>query len=206
MTRTPAPRRAPDRTIRVMAAGEEPKVVATLVEAFDSDPFARWLFPDPDKRRDSHRFFFSGTLDERPPGAIVETTEDFAAAAIWYPPGGVPDLSPPPDSTAAVAAFFAEIAAATPSQPFWYLAFLGARRSGAGGGSSLLWHRLAAIRGKTALWTANEANLGFYGRFGFAPVSEHHADGASAWWLTRGDSPSRAADSGPTRGRQTCGP
>ncbi len=180
---TSPPGRPPSRRIRPIAPGEQAEVAAVLTEAFHRDPLSERLHPDPDRRRASHLSFFSRLLGELQPDAIVDVTDECDAVAIWRPPGSALHISAGPEASPPVAALFAAVAAAAPPQPFWYLAFLAARRSGAGGGSALVSHRLAAISGPVALWTGNKANLPFYARFGFAPVSEHHAEGVSAWWL-----------------------
>ncbi len=170
--------------IRSMLSGEEEAVAAVLVEAFDRDPLARWLYPDRDRRRSNLRKLFSNILLSPPIGAAIEVTANLDAAAIWFPPNSAID-SETPDGTPEAEALFTLIGDATPAIPFWYLAFLGARNSGSGSGSALMRHRLKIIDGNIALWTGNEQNLQFYGKFGFKPISEHRVVGACAWWLVR---------------------
>src|SRR5271166_5875748 len=180
---TNPPERTSSRQVRPLAPTEQAEAAAVLTEAFHRDPLGERLYPDPMRRRAGHFSFFSHLLRELGPDAIIDVTDECDAVAIWHAPGSELHISAGPEASPPVAALFAAVAAATPPQPFWYLAFLAARQSGAGCGSALLRHRLALIRGPVALWTGNEANLGFYARFGFAPVSEHHAEGVSAWWL-----------------------
>ncbi len=185
-------------SVRDMAPGEEAVVVAILVDAFDRDPLAHWLYPNADERRANHEKIFGEVVRTPPPGTLIEVTSDLGTVAIWYPPGTTGGRNDDPSGTTGgnddpsgptpdAAALFAAIDAATPPQPFWNLAFLGARVRGAGGGSALLRHRLSALGDvPSALWTGNEANLAFYARFGFVPVSRHDVPRASAWWLTGG--------------------
>lgn len=166
--------------VRTMLPGEEETVAAVLVEAFDRDPLAQWVYPDRDQRRSNHHKLLSSILLSPPLGASIEVTANLDAAAIWFPPN-----SALPDVASEAQALFALIEEATPAIPFWCLAFLGAKTSGTGSGSALMRHRLNAIRGAIALWTGNEKNLQFYEKFGFKPISEHRVLGANAWWLTR---------------------
>ena len=128
---------------------------------------------------------FAGLMQAPPEGAIVHVTVDLGAAAIWLPPSTKPDWNGPPDVRAEVNELFAEIEAAAPDFPVWYLAFLGARRSWAGGGTALLRNILDRVDGPVALWTGNPANVAFYGRFGLSETSRHSVEGASASWLLR---------------------
>ena len=170
--------------VRTMLLGEEETVAAVLVEAFDRDPLAQWLYPDRDRRRSNLHKLFSNILLSPPLGAAIEVTANLDAVAIWLPPNSKLD-SEPPDTASEAQALFALIEEATPDIPFWYLAFIGVKTSGTGSGSALMQHRLNIIRGAIALWTGNEKNLRFYEKFGFKPISEHRVLGVNAWWLTR---------------------
>jgi hypothetical protein len=183
----------PAHTVRLIAPGEEAYAVSTLVEAFQRDPLAHWYFPDPSVRRASHRTLFDRLIRMPPRQALIEVTDDLEGVAVWHRPHDetlheeAPIDEPPLEWSAEAMALFAAIDAATPPQPFWYLAFVGTRTRGGGRGSALLRHRLAALgQASVALWTGNEANLAFYVRFGLSPRSRHDVSGASAWWLTRG--------------------
>jgi GNAT superfamily N-acetyltransferase len=176
------------RTVRALAEGEQSRVADTLAEAFQRDPLAGWLHPDPDERRATMGRRFQALLQDLPTGAVVEVTDDLGAAAIWLPPGSDLGNDAGPDSPAAVQEVFARVSALEPPQPFWYLEFLGARVRGAGGGSALLRHRLPLVDAAglpTALWTGAEANVGFYARHGFRVLHQLDFEGAGAWWLWR---------------------
>ncbi len=172
-------------TVRALRPGEEAAAVDVLVDAFERDPLGRWLFPDRDTRRDAHHGLFAELISAHIPGATVDVTEPLDAAAIWLPPGCGPDLDTPPATAPAAAELFALLKASKPTGDFWYLAFLAARTPGTGAGSALLHHRLDTLEGTVALWTGNEANVGFYTRFGFAARSRCDVPGASAWWMTQ---------------------
>lgn len=172
------------RLVRPMATGEEDAVADVLTTAFDRDPLAQWFFPDAAIRQAAYRQLFEQATRELAPGALVDVTDTLDAAAIWNPPGHVPSWTPPPNTTPAAATLFAALEASMPPPPFWYLEFLGARTSGSGGGSALMRSRLANLSGPIAFWTANEANLDFYQRFGCTLAGRADAPGIRAWWLT----------------------
>ena len=121
--------------------------------------------------------------------AIVDVTDDLDGAAIWYPPGHypAPTSSESSVSVSGSSALFESLEAARPPGEFWFLAFLGARTAGHGSGSALVRHRLALGSGPSALWTANESNVIFYGRFGYWTASRHEVPGACAFWLMRSE-------------------
>lgn len=177
-------RRAPP-LVRPMADGEQRAVAAALADAFDRDPLAQWLYPDAGKRLAKHLGMFESAAQGVTPNVLIDVTDDLQAAAIWHPPGHPRNWDAPPDAAPAAAELFAALGATMPSQPFWYLEFLGARTAGSGGGSALMRHRLGLLSGPVVLWTANEANMGFYQRFGCAVVGRVGVAGATAWWLER---------------------
>ena len=175
--------------VRDAGPDDAPLVADILVEAFQRDPLAAWLHPHPDMRRAAHVSMFAELLRAPPAGARVQLAEDDGAAAIWLPPGARPDGSGPPNERPEVALLFAKLAAARPLTQAWYLAFLGARRKGGGGGSALLNHGLDRLDGPVSLWTGNPANLAFYGRFGFAETSRHTVADVTAFWMLRPSQP-----------------
>ncbi|MDQ4501615.1 hypothetical protein [Sinomonas sp. ASV322] len=172
--------------VRSYTAGDLWHASQTLTEAFDRDPFAQWLFPESDARRESMSATFTSLLTSPPTGSIIEVTDDLDGVAVWLEPGHPLSIEPPPHANTAVARIFAEIAAAAPAGSFWYLHFIGARHANRGAGSALLRHRHAEIGGTaSALWTGAERNLEFYRKSGYVEKSRHTAGGATAWWLSR---------------------
>lgn len=170
---------------RSLASGARDAAIEALVEAFDRDPFARWLYPDGSVRREAHQDLFASAIAS--PDTVTEVTDDLDGAAIWYPPGRYPRHSEDAKYADPTSSFslFESIEMARPPGDFWFLAFLGARTTGRGAGSTLVRHRPALAEGSSALWTANEANLTFYERFGYRTRSRHEVPGARAFWLTR---------------------
>src|SRR5688572_28099925 len=62
-----------------------------LVRAFESDPVARWMFPDPLAYRASFRAFaaaFGGRAFEH---GTAQYVRGFRGAALWLPPDVGPD-------------------------------------------------------------------------------------------------------------------
>jgi len=174
---------APTLAIRGARADEHPLLVSVLVEAFQTDPLAVWLYPDPVERRRNHHDLFAQALAEPGNGAFIEMSAGCSAVAIWRLAELRPDSHPPAGARHEADDFFARIADAAPAAPYWNLIFLGATVRGAGLGSALMRHRLTQLSGSVALWTANEANLKFYQRFGFEVADKVDGPGISAWWL-----------------------
>ena len=60
----------------------------TVVQAFASDPFIRYLTPDDDRYDADATRFFGLLFDTRLAGGDMWCTGDCAAIAQWNPPGG----------------------------------------------------------------------------------------------------------------------
>ena len=171
--------------VRSMAPGEESRAVDALTEAFQREELATWIDPDPRERRASLHAMFTSMMTSPPPEYVIEVTDDLGAVAIWSPPeypvGPSGEFERPE-----VTELFQRIDESAPPGSYWYLAFLGAARRSEGGGRALLTHRLDVIGDRpVALWTATEANVAYYARFGFEPFSTAEVPGKSAWWLVR---------------------
>lgn len=96
------------------------------------------------------------------------------------------------------------IDAARPREPYWYLMYLGVHpdRQGHGHGAALLGDVLADAdrdRLPTYLVTMKEANVGWYGRFGFAVREELRLgrSGPPAWSMLRPATPHPAPEADP---------
>ncbi len=170
--------------VRPMASGETGRVIDVLTEAFQREDLASWMHPEPAARRDAMHALFDEVVGSADEDVEIDVTDDLGAAAVWYPPGhragGVGEFDRPD-----VTELFRQIDVLVPPGPHWYLAFLGAARRGGGGGRALLTHRLGSIEGPASLWTATEANLAFYARFGFEVAGEAEVPGRKAWWMVR---------------------
>lgn len=170
---------------------EHAKLASVLVDAFQEDPLARWLYPDPQVRRASHVEFFTRAIANLGADGFIDKTPTGDAVALWRKVEDGADKGPNDDeplweTRPAAAEFFAAVDAAAPRPPYLYLAFLAAKNAGCGAGSALLRRRAGTSGGRLALWTANPRNLGFYERRGFSVFSGVVREGAQAWWLTHG--------------------
>jgi GNAT superfamily N-acetyltransferase len=174
---------APTLAIRAARVDDHPLLASVLVEAFETDPLAIWLYPDPVERRHNHRDLFAQALAERGNDSHIDMSPACDAVSIWRTADGRPDSRPPAGARREAGEFFDRIANAAPGSPYSNLMFLGATVRGAGLGSALMRHRLARLSGGVALWTANESNLKFYQRFGFKVANRVDGPGISAWWL-----------------------
>jgi ribosomal protein S18 acetylase RimI-like enzyme len=194
-----APRDVPWRgigapsAVRTATLADRQAVHATLTRAFEADPVARWAFPEPGSfadRFDGLLTYLGGRAFEY---GTARVTADGLGAALWLPPGVGPDdaslldhlmRSVPPLRLAATLEILGEMDTYHPSEPHWYLPFLGvdpAAQNG-GRGSRLLEHhlRLCDLEGWTAhLESSNPANIPLYQRHGFRAVGR----------IQRGDSP-----------------
>lgn len=136
----------PYAQIRVVDRSED--VVSALASAFDADPFAAWLFPEPG-RAELQAGFYRSLLDH--PGAEGYLAGDGEGAAIWLRLRAGEHLhdgragTAPDDSMARLRAVGEALAARHPfGEPHLYLAVMGvaAARQGRGIGTTLLHHRL----------------------------------------------------------------
>jgi ribosomal protein S18 acetylase RimI-like enzyme len=136
--------------IRAVDRSEHAAVLSTLASAFDTDPLAAWLFPEPSGRTALQTGFYRSLLDH--PGAESHLTGDGAGAAIWiHLHAGQrlhDDQTGPPDPdapTTRLHAVGAALAARHPvDEPHLYLAVMGVApdRQDRGIGTALLRHRL----------------------------------------------------------------
>lgn len=177
-----------------------------LARAFQDDPAWVWLIADAERRRRLLPWLFRVGFDVT--AADVWTTAGvIRGAARWLPPGRPPMrvgpmlralVTTPFRLGAAMAPFLAygraveTLRAETMPDPHWYLAGIGVEPSaqGRGVGGALLEPGLAAATRAglpAVLLTNNEANLGFYERFGFHVVREGDTPqgGPHAWAMVK---------------------
>ena len=171
--------------IRAAEASDYPGLTSVLVDAFQNDPLAVWLYPDADARRLKHRVMFTATLADPGEEGMIDMTDSGDGVAIWRRVSRPIAGDAPPGARPAAAELFTRIAAASPAPPFWNLAFMGIRARGLGLGSAMLQHRLAHLEGPVSLWTANPANLPFYERMGLRTSRRIGVPGIDVWWLAR---------------------
>ena len=168
----------------VTSTRDADRVTAVMTVAFMADPAMRWLYPDPGQYLASFPALV-GAFGARAfvDGAAHEVAE-CAGAAIWLRPGIEADeaalgrvLETTVDAARAPAVFalLGRLARCHPTEPHWYLPFIGvdAPRQRHGLGSALLRHALAHVDrdgSRAYLETANPANVALYRRHGFEIV------------------------------------
>lgn len=176
-------------TITRVGERDGARVIATLVSAFIADPVERWLFAEPLHYLTHFPRFVAVFGAGGFAGDTVFTLADFAAVAIWIAPGVQPDgdaivamLSEavPREKQADTFAVLEQMDRAHPTEPHWYLPWLGvdSARQGCGWGAELLRHgleRVDADRLPAFLETPNPRTVPFYERHGFVVSSVSQA-------------------------------
>ena len=176
-------------TIKAVAQTDEPRVTATLVSAFIADPVERWLYPQPLAYLTHFPAFIAAFGGDALEKETVWSLDDFAAVAIWLPPGVQADgdaivtvLSESVSTEKHTDTFsvLEQMDAAHPTDPHWYLPWLGVdgARQGAGLGAELLRQcliRVDADHSPAFLETPNPRTVPFYERHGFRVSSVSQA-------------------------------
>jgi ribosomal protein S18 acetylase RimI-like enzyme len=170
--------------------------IATLVLAFDADPVIRWTYPD--QGRYLRYFSVLATLLGGPAlkAGTADRTEDGSGAALWVPPGS------PQDDEAIVSllvrsvdeerhpvafTFLEQVDEHHPTEPHWYLPFIGVDpvHQGRGIGSDLLRSGLTRVDddGLPAyLEASSPRNRALYERHGFVVIGEIQAGDSPPLW------------------------
>jgi ribosomal protein S18 acetylase RimI-like enzyme len=161
------------------------RVIATLVSAFISDPVERWLWRDALQYLTHFPVFVAAFGSAAFASDTVTALEDCAAVALWMPPGTAPDSdrivtvlreTVPAEQHADTFAVLEQMDGAHPSDPHWYLPWLGVdpSRQRGGLGSRLLERGLARVDADhlpAYLETPNPRTIPFYERHGFEVVA-----------------------------------
>ncbi len=183
---------------RVTTVEETGDLVAVVMLAFSTDPFVRWLLPDPTQ------FVTSFTQLTRLHGERTATAggayalADGRGAAFWYPPGVHPDgqalgaILEAAGIVERVASVWEQVAAYEPTEPHWYLRQIGVdpalQRNGSGG--ALLAAGLADIdrrREPAYLEATSAGSRAFYERHDFTVLGEVRlGDSPPLWPMLRG--------------------
>jgi ribosomal protein S18 acetylase RimI-like enzyme len=160
---------------------EEASIIDVLTRAFATDPAARWSWPD------SQHYFMHFPSFVRAVGgkAFTQRTayyvDAYAAAALWLPPNVHPDedkLISLVQRTVSeqiqkdFLSVFEQMGQYHPSEPHWFLPFLGVDplQQGKGFGSALLQHTLIQCDSDSKLAyleSSNPKNIPLYQRHGF---------------------------------------
>lgn len=168
-------------TIKTVTASDEASAIAVVVLAFGADPAARWTWPDPQQYLAHFPVFVRALGGNAIAHGGAHCVHDFAGAALWLPPG----IEPDEDAVMAVLqgtgaasvqkdllGVFEQMGRYHPSEPHWYLPFIGIdpSRQGKGHGGALMAHALAACdrdRALAYLESSNPKNIPLYERHGF---------------------------------------
>ncbi len=175
-------------TVRVMNASEayRERSISALVAAFISDPFIRWMLPEPGQYfayfPQVLKFFAGRAFDNQ----SAYCSKDFKGTALWLPPGVSPDekalvevIEEGVDGNLLeeVFAVLEQVDKSHPQEEYWYLPVIGVDPicQGRGYGSALLSHCLKVCdHGHVAacLEATNPASIHLYKRFGFQVMGE----------------------------------
>jgi ribosomal protein S18 acetylase RimI-like enzyme len=166
-----------------------------LSAAFADDPGWSFLLPRAEDREQRERRFFDSAFHHLVPARRqLWTSEDGSAAAVWGPPGlwSIPVPSVLRQGPAMVSVFgprlpkalryLIRIERSHPTEPHWYLEFLGAEpeRQGQGLGSALLRPILALCdrdRVGAYLESSTDRSQALYERHGFEVVERFDMPG-----------------------------
>ncbi len=172
--------------IRTATADERDAAIETLVLSFASDPFVRWMWPEPAVFLDAWKRvippFGCGAFDTD--SAYV--APDIRGVALWLPPGQESDGEAmeavvgdtiPEERLEEVGTVMAIMEEAHPTEEHWYLPVIGCDPAftGKGLGGALMKHALARVdaEGMPAyLESSNPRNISLYQRHGFEIMGE----------------------------------
>jgi ribosomal protein S18 acetylase RimI-like enzyme len=178
-----------------------PAVATTLARAFHDDPVFEVLFGAPIPEARARRLFRTlGTITLRKPSGLVQRTSDDEGATMWAPPGAweTPATEILRSAPNMVRSFgrrtinalkvLSVLETHHPKEHHWYLEFIGTdpAHQGKGVGSALLQPMVDRFdeEGVPAyLESSKEANLAFYGRFGFEVTERITLPGGVHEWL-----------------------
>jgi ribosomal protein S18 acetylase RimI-like enzyme len=193
-----------DHCIGVAHRDHHPLVVATLADAFFTDPAMGWILPDPERRRAALPALFRLLVKSDARAGLVSRSGGDAAAALWRGPGQadsgavefalslLPYLAVFRTALPRALKVADSIDAHRPDGDYWYLHFVGVRTEHQGKG-----HGGRIIRAQTAVadaegrdcWleTATPANVPLYQRLGFVTEVEWDVPGGGPhfWGMRR---------------------
>ena len=179
------------RTVARVSADQRARALGTIVSAFIADPVERWLYPDPLQYLTDFPRLVTAFGGEAFTRRTVYSLADFAAVAMWISPHAQVDgeeIIAVLTQTVAheqhddVLAVLEQMDQAHPSEPHWYLPWLGVdcARQGGGLGGELLDHCLTFVDSEglpAFLETPNPRTVPFYERHGFEVVGVAQAGG-----------------------------
>ena len=167
--------------IKTATASDEAYLIDVVVRAFAADPAARWSWPDSQQYFTHFPSFVRAVAGKAFTHRSAYYVDGYAAAALWLPPNVHPDE----DKLTSLAqrsvaekiqkdflSVFEQMGHYHPSEPHWFLPFMGVDPSqqGKGFGSALLQHTLIQCDRETKLAyleSSNPRNIPLYKRHGF---------------------------------------
>jgi len=167
--------------VKTGTPADKQKGIDTIVLAFSSDPFVRWIYPNPHDYlhhfSELVRVFADRAFDHE----TAYYTGNFAAAALWIPPGVQPDEDAfveliqntvSEERQEHLWLVLEQLESYHPTEPYWYLPVIGAdpTHQRKGSGSALMQHALARCDREGALAyleSSNPENISLYARHGF---------------------------------------
>jgi ribosomal protein S18 acetylase RimI-like enzyme len=187
---------ATEQQITVSPATDEDRAIATITMAFTNDPVARWVLRDPDLylrywprvvKAYGAAAFANGTAD---------SIDDSGGVALWLPPGVGPDEETmealaaeavPGADQEEVFGFMGQMGEFHPTEPHWYLPFIGVdvTKQSRGYGSALLRHALERCdrdRLPAYLDATSPLNRPLYERHGFEELGVIQEGSSPPMW------------------------
>ncbi len=167
--------------VQTTLPGTEDAVIGTIVLAFDNDPPARWLFPEPHQYLANFPRFTRAFGGNAFASQTAFHTPGFGGAALWLPPGVEPDEAAlvaiieeavEADRRSTVFGLLEALARFHPHGPHWYLPMIGVdpAHQGQGLGTTLLRDTLMHVDDDhlpAYLESTNPMNIPLYKRHGF---------------------------------------
>lgn len=193
-----------DKTFSLGTHSDKAQVVATLSQAFQTDPALGWILQEPDNRRRRLPKLFNLLHDAYGEHGMVLQSPGGEAASIWKAPFA--GATEPDGGLKMILNMIAIFGFAVgrgkrvsdaldqhrPKHPYWYLAFVGVRPEfqGKGWGGAIIRDALARIEGDglpAYLETATPENVPLYLRLGFEIIEEWDVPGGGPhfWSMLR---------------------
>jgi ribosomal protein S18 acetylase RimI-like enzyme len=168
---------------------DQERAIGAVVTAFAADPVIRWMYPEAWRYLEHYSPFVQAFGGQAFGEDTAWTCGDFKATAIWLSPQSRLDddaivkhleATIDPVKRADLFDVIGQMDATHPSEPHWYLAWLGVDTAmqGRGLGNTLLEHCLHAVdidHAPAYLDNTNPRNIPFFERLGFRVVGESQA-------------------------------
>ena len=178
--------------IRSATASDEAAIIAAVTLAFSTDPVVRWIYPNLQQYLTAMPLLVKAVGGKAVTHGSAYYVEGYAGAALWLPPDVHPnaeELSAVIQRTVAERERGALPAVAEqrgqyyPTEPHWYLRFIGveAIHQGHGYGAALMQHALRVCdqdQRLAYLESSNPRNLSLYIRCGFELLGTIQAGGS----------------------------